>query len=394
MQFPARYFDGLQARARDVVVELIGTVEQGSWAIRESAQNRELARWPAEHIHSVAARRGTLKIGCTAAGPGASPTARVVFSGWDLIHQVRPVMPALKKQSNARRRSQFGLMAASTALLAGVVGLYYFGVPLLAHQIANGLPPDWEIELGERVADQVEASLSEEADFELCDPDPNSLANRAIARFVEKVVAPDPTPFDIRVAVARSEIPNAFALPGGRVYYLSSLLVDSRTPDEFAGVLSHEIGHVVHRHGMEQLVASAGTGLLLGFMMGDMTGISVAGGIGASVIDSRHSRDAEREADSFAASAASRLGFNASALADLLERVSEDTSFTAALSLLNSHPLTTERRIRLDALRDESAPGVQAFSEGEWQAIRTMCDSASAKDESRPDLNRNKSIAK
>src|SRR5258707_197819 len=50
-------------------------------------------------------------------------------------------------------------------------------------------------------------------------------------------IAPDP-------AVLRSTVPNAFALPGGRVYVLSGLLATSQNPDELAGVLAHELGHV------------------------------------------------------------------------------------------------------------------------------------------------------
>ncbi len=50
----------------------------------------------------------------------------------------------------------------------------------------------------------------------------------------------------------RTALPNAFALPGGKVYLLNGLLNLARSPDEIAGVLAHELGHVQHRDGMRR----------------------------------------------------------------------------------------------------------------------------------------------
>ena len=184
------------------------------------------------------------------------------------------------------------------------------------------------------------------------------------------------SPFDARITVVKSEVPNAFALPGGQSYYFSALLKETRSADEFAGVMAHELGHVVHRHGMEGLIASSATGLLVGFVLGDMTNISVAAAIGATLIDSRFSREAERAADRFAAEAAVRLGFDPTALATLLERVAGDGEMSQSLAFLSTHPLTAERRVALEEMAAAAAgsPRDPVFSEAEWQAIRTMCD--------------------
>src|SRR5690606_4429608 len=185
-------------------------------------------------------------------------------------------------------------------------------------------------------------------DFAICDPDPNSLANRAIARFGAAALG-DGSPFTLDIKVVRTSIANAFALPGGRVYFFSALLDRAQSPDEFAGVLAHEIGHVVHRHSMEGLISSAGTGALVGFILGDMTGISIAAGLGSTLIDTHFSRDAETQADAYAANLASRLDFQPEGLADLLNRVAEDNDFSKALALFNTHPLTEDRRLHLQA---------------------------------------------
>lgn len=111
-----------------------------------------------------------------------------------------------------------------------------------------------------------------------------------------------------------------------------------------------------------------------------MTGISVAGAVGAALIDSSFSRDAERQADRFAADVAKRMAFQPAALAHLLKRVASDDEMSRALSLLSTHPLTDERQAALEAMTTSTDVTLQPpFSDIEWQAIKTMCDGKGTK---------------
>jgi predicted Zn-dependent protease len=281
----------------------------------------------------------------------------------------------LAEKRRAETGRQVRLAALATAALASVITAYLYGVPLLASRIVTLVPAEWERSLGDTVAAQMEATLTAEGGYEICDPDPGSIANRAIARFGAAALAGSGSPFDLDITVVRTDVPNAFALPGGKVYFFSALLERAQTRDELAGVLAHEIGHVAHRHGMEQLISTAGTGALIGFILGDMTGASVAAGLGATLIDSRFSRDAERQADRYAADVAKRMDFQPAGLADLLDRVGEDDDFTKAFALLSTHPLTEDRRTALVELTRERPADVEPpFTLAEWVAIRTMCD--------------------
>jgi predicted Zn-dependent protease len=124
---------------------------------------------------------------------------------------------------------------------------------------------------------------------------------------------------------------------------------------------------------MQTLIANSTTGLLVGFVLGDMTGLSAAAFVGSSLIQNRFSRQDEAEADRFAAETAKRLGFSTRGLADLLERVARDDSFSRAFALFSNHPLTDERRAALTALSAGSVETVPAFTDAAWQAIRDMC---------------------
>ena len=374
MELVARYHDGLVAAVRDVICRLEPAGSAASLVITDLESRAEIDRWNAAEVFPLHARKYELRVGVA----GKPYGARLTFNGFDQFRAASAMLPALAHKHRIERGKQFRAMGLATAALVSVVVAYIFGVPLLASNIVEVVPHEWEERLGETVVTQIEAALKPEAGFEVCDPDPQSLANRAIARFAAKAVEGTGTPFVPDIKVIRTSIPNAFALPGGHSFYFSALLEQTETPDEFAGVMAHELGHVVHRHGMEQLISTSATGLLIGFILGDMTGLSVAGGLGAALIDSRFSRDAEREADAFAADVAKRMAFQPTALANLLERVSGDDQMTRALALLSTHPLTSERRAALEALTVTDVSLDPAFTAEEWAAIKAMCGSSAS----------------
>lgn len=365
MELVARYHDGLVAEVRDVICRMEGD----GLVITDLHTRAEVERWAAGDVFPLHGRKAELRIGVS----GKPYGARLVFSGYPDAQRARAMLPALAYKHRQERGRQFRAMGIATAALVSVIVAYAFGVPLLANRIVGLVPPEVEEQLGATVVTQIEGALRAEAGFEVCDPDPNSLANRAIGRFAAKAVEGTGTPFTPDIKIIRTTIPNAFALPGGHSFYFSALLDQTETADEFAGVMAHELGHVVYRHGMEQLISTSATGLLIGFILGDMTGLSVAGGVGAALIDSRFSREAELQADRFAADVAKRMAFQPAGLADLLERVAGDDQMAKALALLSTHPLTSERREALEALAVTDASLSPAFTGAEWQAIKGMC---------------------
>jgi len=368
MSVPARYQDGLMAQVAAVTVDYESVGSSGNLLIRDPS-GAILTRWSAADIHTTPGRQGELRLNSTRQNSGA----RIIVSGAGEIGRVRAMLPELSNKQRLEFGKQVRIGVIATAALAAVILAYLFGVPMLAARLVNFVPPDWERQMGDTVASQMEASLREGNDFAICDSDPTSVANAAIARFGAAALGTG-SPFTLDIKVVRTDVANAFALPGGRVYFFSALLERAESPDEFAGVLAHEIGHVVHRHAMEGLISSAGTGALVGFILGDMTGISIAAGLGSTMIDTHFSREAESQADAYAAQVASRMDFQPAGLADLLNRVAEDDDVSKALALFSTHPLTEDRRLHLQALTRETPAGLEPpFTAAEWSAIKTMC---------------------
>lgn len=369
MDLIATYHDGMVADPVTVHCRFEGAAESGRIALRDSERGRELASWRMSEILALPSRRFELRL-CRDGGLAGE---RLVFSGREASEEARKRLPVLAKSNRREHGRQFRVLALSTAALASVIAVYIYGVPLLADRIVGLIPADVEIKFGDAVVVQVADALEDEGGLEICDTDPESVANRAIARFASTAMQGTGTPFTPNVQVVQNSIPNAFALPGGRAFYFNGLLEHTETADEFAGVLAHELGHVVYRHGMQSIIATAGTGLLVGFVLGDVTGISVAAGVGSALINTSFSRESERQADAFAARAAEHMGFQPSAFAGLLARISDDDSLTRAMALLSTHPLTEERRLNLEALEPHNAGLAPAFTAEEWLAIKSMC---------------------
>jgi beta-barrel assembly-enhancing protease len=159
----------------------------------------------------------------------------------------------------------------------------------------------------------------------------------------------DPRGIQYRFYIVDARAVNAFAIPGGHIYINRGLIERTENMAELAGVLGHEIGHVVERHGIDQMqrMQRAEMGLILGsILLGQpspavQAGVQVAGGL----YFARHSREAENEADQRSVEYLSRVGINPegvpSFFAKLLEEQRRQPS--AVEQWFATHPLTTER---------------------------------------------------
>ncbi len=102
--------------------------------------------------------------------------------------------------------------------------------------------------------------------------------------------------------VVNSDVVNAFAIPGGHIYVNRGLIERADNMSELAGVLAHEIGHVVERHGIEQMQKAQNANTALAVVYGVLLGrnpstVEQAGiQVGGSAIFASYGREAEREA--------------------------------------------------------------------------------------------------
>ena len=162
-----------------------------------------------------------------------------------------------------------------------------------------------------------------------------------------------------RFRVANASALNAFALPGGFVYVTRGLIEHSSTLDELAGVMGHEIGHVVRRHNVKQLQDAAKTdaAVVALCILTDVChslGGRIAVRVGAEARTARYSQAQEAEADSEAVVNAVRAGIDPGGLTTFLQKLLDQRTAqpTVIEAFFATHP-TDESRIR--ALRKHIA---------------------------------------
>lgn len=177
---------------------------------------------------------------------------------------------------------------------------------------------------------------------------------------------------------------NAFALPGGYIYVTRGLLALASNEAEVAGVLAHELGHVVARHAAQRYSRSMATGV-------GVTALSVVGlafgippiagdlaGFGAQAWLQDYSRDQELEADRLAVRYMTRAGYDPEAMVTLFRKLDADARLQAALvgdpgaadrfNIMASHPRTADRLQQVSQLARSARNPNQRLGESEYLA--------------------------
>jgi Zn-dependent protease with chaperone function len=352
---PAVFFDGHSSRRRAVSLAFTDRVEI---ADAESAGSL-LAAWPYDSIRRADGPEEALRLASTAAPPLARLELRDPMARAEILSRC----PALDGPGSAASISIGRIVLASLAAAAAIVAMVWFGMPFLANRLTALTPYAWEKPLGDAVDPKVRLMFGA-----VCTkPDGVAALNKLVGRLQTAANLPNPP----EPAVLRASVPNAFALSGGRVYLLSGLLTKTESPDELAGVLAHEFGHVARRDGLRRLIREGGTSFLVGLMFGDVSGSGVVLMAGRMVLNAAHGREAETAADAFAATVMHRLGRPVAPMAGLLERVAGH-DHDAGPSLLRDHPLTADRKAMLEQ-GDPPPSGPALLDPAEWQSLKRIC---------------------
>ncbi len=272
----------------------------------------------------------------------------------------------------ARRRFRIQLtLLAGLGAIALTAALYLWGIPALAAVLASRVPVAWEERLGKAVADEVAPPGKRCAD---------PARAGAIERILATLTAPVPAaPYTFRVFVVDGATVNAFALPGGYVVVYRGLIERTRTAEELAGVLAHEIQHVLHRHVTRALFQHASTGLLLTALTGDASGVLAYGLEAARTLGTlRYSRQAEEEADADGLRMLQAAGIDPAGMIAFFESLKqEERHVPARLEYLSSHPATERRIERLRALAARPAPPARKLlPDSDWGDIKRICAAA------------------
>jgi predicted Zn-dependent protease len=154
---------------------------------------------------------------------------------------------------------------------------------------------------------------------------------------------------DYQFKIVDSPVVNAFALPGGYVYFTRGIMAHFNNEAEFAGVLGHEIGHVTARHSViQQRNAMLGQiGLMAGVLLvPELADFAEPLTQGLQLALMSFGRDAERQSDKLGVEYSSKIGYDASEMAGFFKTLERQSALSGAAEIpefLSTHPSPSER---------------------------------------------------
>ena len=183
-------------------------------------------------------------------------------------------------------------------------------------------------------------------------------------------------PYEFHVTVVDSPTVNAMAAPGGYLIVFRGLLQDTETPEELAGVLAHEIQHVMLQHGMRLIVQHLSMAVIIAALSGDASGMLSYGLQAAQTLQTlSYSRGAENQADEQGLALLQQAGINPEGMMSFFEKLSKAQEDTSPFQYFSTHPPTKERRRHLEDLASAHTSQYQEFTfEQDWATIRDLCD--------------------
>jgi hypothetical protein len=359
---PAIFFDGRSSARQHVTIE----VQANALDVRGEDGNL-LAQWPYGEIEQLASHAGVLRI-----GRYRSPNlTRIEIHDPAFAHIIDERAVGVDRTGAAERKSRrrvalWAIAAAASLFLAAV-----YGVPAIADKLAPVLPYWVDARLGAAVDAQTRAMLDPSGGADDCGAAPSEKAGRdALDALTAKLRQGSSFTEPLKIAVIRNAEANAMALPGGIIYVFQGLIDKSESPDELAGVIAHEIGHVVHRDGTRSILQAAGLSFLFGMVLGDFVGGSAVIMASRQILEGAYSREVEAAADRYATDVMNTIGADTRAFGRILSRIAG--AIEPGVKILTDHPDTRERVAIIEAVASP-ARGAPLLDAVHWAALRRIC---------------------
>lgn len=304
-----------------------------------------------------------------ALSPIGSGKVRILIEDAGLVEAIIARRPDLKLSSARAEQisNKWPKLKIALAVIGAFAGLAWLFDAVLPQRLAYILPLSWRVAAGE-AQEQSFADLGSRCN--------SADAENAMTTLLTVLARGDADMPNVSVHIYDFPFVNAFALPGGRVIFSKKLIDEAERPEEVAGVLAHEIGHVTHADPEAHLIRNFAFQVFY-----DALGSSKSGGTTSMLEQLRQSRASEEAADAYArktmlGAQVDPLGLK-SMFSRLLKREQASKSNILALGTLDSmfstHPGTETRIAKIEPLPD-TVKAVAVLSDAQWQAMRKPCN--------------------
>ena len=362
MELKGYYLDGKTAERKDVIVwvEITGLaidLPRGgrlSWPYGEIRQNRDFSD------------PGQIRLEKGGAIPETIVVPREAF--FIALKRVFPGRRLPFHDFAPRSKRLVCALFAGLGTVGIIASLYLWGIPLLSAWAASRVPVSWEESLGRSVVESLAPVAARCSD---------SGSVLFIQEIVDTLSASLPhRPYKFQIIVIDVPEVNALAAPGGSIVIFRGLLEKVQTTEELAGVLSHEMQHILHRHSTRRLLEQASLGLLLGVIVGDTNSAVNIGKEGAGLLGALHyGRQFEEQADAEGMRLILTAGIDPRGMISFFEKIQkEDGKTTAIPAYFSTHPSPESRIERLKILAGDSRNQTfRLLAPYDWKKIQGAC---------------------
>ena len=365
MTFGAQFFDGATAQAHTVRVEF------GDKTLEFSGEGISPTSWRYRDIirHDAGATADVWL------ASKKQPAARLVIADPAAITVLRSYAPRLfhAAASLGGTLRHVGLLGILTI---GLCAALYFTLPHIAENAVPFVPRSIEARIGESYL------TSTLGVWPACRAPGDVAGQGALDRLVLRL-AGDDYEQPLSIDIVEMPVENAFALPGGHIIVTHKLIEKAESADELAGVIAHELGHVVERHPMIGTLENLGLNAVTTLVTGGSNNMVTSSAAMLAALS--YSRDLESRADTRGISMLTRARISPRGFAAFFERLeaaADDAAkdahnngggfFSFALpTLLSSHPASPDRAALTRS--HDIANATPALDPAEWASVKAMC---------------------
>jgi predicted Zn-dependent protease len=349
--FEAFYYDGLAA------VRYPATVELGAVELNIGIAGRSALIWPYDALRFAAD------------GSYGEPVRIEHGSAEALVIESHDFVEALRQHGVTRRAIPMDLRRWPAVVLCciaiALIGtlLYASLVRLASEEAARFMPASMERRLGRAVVNILAPEQMRCVD-----------SGHRLQQVADRLQAATGVKQQFQVIYVNSGIVNAFAAPGGSIVVFRGLLDETESPEEFAGVLAHEMQHVLLKHSTRALAREFSGRALLSLMAVDSGGTPTAIQASVRLASLSYQRSDEEAADLGGAALLERAHVRVDGLATFLQRLQLNSPSGGLGTYLSTHPATEDR---INALHAETQKFNQSatplMTPEEWASARQVC---------------------
>jgi predicted Zn-dependent protease len=170
------------------------------------------------------------------------------------------------------------------------------------------------------------------------------------------------------------KVVNAFATPGGYLYFYTGLIKNLDNEAQFAGVMSHEMAHAALRHSTKQLQLTYGLSILSDIVLGKESGslTSMVKDLALGLGTLKFSRTHEYEADEYAVKYLYKTNYNAPSLADFFDKLNSSKTSSWSPEFLSTHPDPGNRVEKIKEVWNSLGGKTGATYQNEYQSFKGM----------------------